>query len=99
MTGAWNPARASSPDEGRETVDFELCYIAPTGDAIVLLRGTISQQLLPNMALKLAELEVYIPGLRIVTCGHELTTLTFKDKSCTLGGEPAHYYLTDIDHN
>jgi len=98
MTGAWNRVRVSSPDEGRERVDFELCYIAPTGDAIVLLRGTISQQLLPNMALKLAELEVYIPGLRIVTCGHELTTLTFRDRVCTLGGEKVRYFA-GIDDN
>ena len=71
---------------------FELVYMTITGDAIVLLRGTIKPQLLPNMALKLAELEVFIPGLRIVTCGHELTTLTFREKACTLGGEPVHYF-------
>ncbi len=79
-------------------MDFELCYMTPTGDAIVLLRSTISQQLLPNMALKLAELEVYIPGLRIVTRGHELTTLTFRDRVCTLGGEKVRYFA-GIDDN
>ncbi len=79
-------------------MDFELCYMTPTGDAIVLLRSTISQQLLPNMALKLAELEVYIPGLRIATRGHELTTLTFRDRVCTLGGEKVRYFA-GIDDN
>ncbi len=71
---------------------YQLVFLTPTGDAIVLLSATITPQLLPLMSMRVAELEHYIPGLRVVTLDHELTTLTFTRGDCALRGERIRWF-------
>jgi len=73
-------------------MQYELCYINPTGDAIVLLRADIAPRHFPLLALRVADLAVYIPGLSLVTHGHELTSMVVSRQGRLLQGEKVNYY-------
>ena len=73
-------------------MEYELVYMTPTGDAMVLLRATVHPMLFPFMALKVGELSRFIPGLSLITLGHQVTELVFEHRNCRLRGEPARYF-------
>lgn len=73
-------------------MQYEICYITPTGDAIVLLRADIAPRHFPALALRVADLTAYIPGLSLVAHGHELTNMVISRQGCLLQGEKVNYY-------
>ena len=73
-------------------MQFQLCFQTPTGDTIVLLVADIAPRHFPALALRVADLAAYIPGLCLVTNGHELTSLVISRHGCLLQGEPVRYY-------
>ncbi len=73
-------------------MQYEICYMTPTGDAIVLLRADIAPHHFPALALRVADIAAYVPGLCLVAHGHELTGLVISRHGCVLQGEKVRYY-------
>jgi hypothetical protein len=71
-------------------MQFALTLENPLGDAVVILSGTMPAQLLPRFALKVSELQAFIPQLNVLVNGHTLTQLDFYQGHCSLKGEPVH---------
>lgn len=73
-------------------MQFQLVFETAVGDSLLLLSGTISPQLLPMMAMRVAELSEFIPGLKVVALDHTITMLTFSQGHCRLHGEKIHWH-------
>ena len=73
-------------------MEYSLCFQLADGDLLVLLTSKIHPQLFPALALKVADLQQFIPNLRLVTMNHELTTLVFERGNVRLQGEPATWF-------
>lgn len=73
-------------------MQYSLVFETAIGESLLLISGTIHPQRLPMMALRVAELNEFIPGLRVVTLNHSMTQLTFERGNCRLQGEQVFWH-------
>lgn len=71
---------------------YELVFETAIGESFLLIGGDVRPQDFPRLAFLIADLSVFIPGLRIVANGHTLTQMTFERQGVRLQGEPCFWH-------
>jgi hypothetical protein len=71
---------------------YALIIETPKGDAITLLTGEMAEWKLPGLCIEVANVERYIPGLRVSVGGNTVTEMVFgQGGQVSMHGEPTFF--------